>query len=129
MKRKDAARFERELKARGVYKPFVSKDGDILAVESYPLTVYVGAETVDPEQGPFQPLKLSDCSLPREGREPVVREGRLYLGQSAAQIIAAMLLAEFPTAHARALAQDSAWLKDAKAPGLVRLGGIDHVLE
>ena len=107
MTRKDATRLERELRAREVYKPYVGADTENIYVESYPLTAIIRkAIEVDPQLGPYQHVKLTDCTLPRLGLDSTVRFERLYVGQVLQQHVAAWLLSLHAEAHARSIEQD-----------------------
>ena len=107
MTRAVAVRMERDLRARGVYKPYVSMDGEVLSIESYPLTVYISPGGCDPQEGPYHVMKMRDCTLARDGRDTLVRVQRLYMGQLPCQFASLMLLAAHAEAHARSVAQDS----------------------
>ena len=110
MTRKTAVRIERDLRARGVYKPYVSADTEgRVFVESYPLTATVThAATVDPEMGPFDNIKVTDCSLARIGLDNVLTVARVFLGQPVFQRVGELLLAFHEHSFARALEQDTA---------------------
>ncbi len=108
MTRKNAATIERRLKARGVYRPYVSMDGDVLAIESYPLTCYVRQGTVDPEMGPATCLKHNDCTLPRIGQEATIATRRIFIGQDMESHVAQFLMDFHAPAYDRALSQDRA---------------------
>ncbi len=107
MTRRDAAKWERDLKARGVYRPFVSQDGDRMAIESYPLTVYITPGGCDPSEGPYHVMKMRDCTLAREGKDTLVRTQRLYMGQDVRQHASLMLLSAHAEAHARSTEQEA----------------------
>jgi len=106
MTQKQARKTEQILKSRGVYKPYVSMDGAVLFVESYPLTAVVTSGAVDPEMGPFQCVKITDCSLPRIGQDAVVSTDRVFLGQDLLGRVAALLASFHTAAHSRAEQQD-----------------------
>ena len=107
MTRKTALTIERRLKAHGVYRPYVASDSDgRLFAESYPLTVMVVNSGCDPDAGPFHTLKLTDCSLPRIGQDPVITTRRVFFGQPMEQHIAQLLTDFHGPAYERASAQD-----------------------
>jgi hypothetical protein len=108
MTRKEAIRHERSLRARGVYKPYVSMDGARLLIESYPLTAAVSPGPCDPELGPIQCVKVTDCTLPRIGEDSTVTTFRVFLGQDLLARVAESLLSFHGPAHARAIAQEDA---------------------
>jgi hypothetical protein len=108
MTKKDSRRHEQRLAAIGVYKPFVSANDSGLCVESYPLTALIAPGGCDPETGPFQTYKISDCSLARIGQDPVVTTGRIMIGQDALAIVGNYLAGFHAPAYARAKEQDDA---------------------
>ncbi len=108
MTRKEAVRIEQRLRARGVYKPYVSMDDGRLFIESYPLTVIVTNGAIDPEMGPVTCLKLNDCTLPRIGQDATITTQRVFLGQDTEAHAANLLMDYHEKAHARAIIQESA---------------------
>lgn len=106
MTRKQATLLERVLRQRGVYRPFVSMDGEILSIESYPLTAYVRPGAVDPEMGPVQCVRISDCTRSRDGLDSTLTTARVFIGQDVIQMCAQLLLDFHEKAHARAMEQD-----------------------
>ena len=108
MTRKNAALIERRLRARGVYKPYVSMDGDALMVESYPLTIYARQGACDPEMGPVTCLKLNDCTLPRIGQDATITTRRVFLGQDIETHIAQLLMDFHAPSYTRAQEQEHA---------------------
>jgi hypothetical protein len=108
MTRQTARINERRLRASGVYKPYVSVDGNRLFIESYPLTAIVTDGGCDPEQGPVQNVKITDCTLPRLGLDPVISTFRLFMGQDVCQHVGAALRGFHGPAHARAVEQERA---------------------
>lgn len=107
MTRTEAKKIEARLKARNVYKPFVSMTDNVVTVESYPLTVYVRTGEVDPDQGPVTILRMTDCTLARMGRDTRVTERRVLFGQDPEQHIARLILDYHGPAHARATRQET----------------------
>jgi hypothetical protein len=108
MTRKQAIRIERDLKARGVYKPFVSTDGDLMYVESYPLTAIIRDGGCDPEMGPAQNIKITDCSLARTGQDSTITTARAFMcsGPNVIRLVAELLVSFHGPAHERAVQQD-----------------------
>jgi hypothetical protein len=106
MTRKQATLLERVLRQRGVYRPYVSMDADVLAIESYPLTAYVRPGAVDPEMGPVQCVRISDCTRSRDGLDSTLTTARVFIGQDVIQTCAQLLLDFHGPAHARAMEQD-----------------------
>jgi hypothetical protein len=107
MTRKQAILIERVLRARGVYRPDVSAEGERMFVESYPLTAIVENGPCDPEMGPVQKIKVTDCSLSRIGQDPVLTTDRVFIGQDLIARITEHLLAFHEVSYARAKEQDS----------------------
>jgi len=99
--------MERALRARGVYKPYVSMDMERLYIESYPLTAII-TSGFDPEQGPTQNVKITDCTLPRIGQDATITTLRLFIGQDVCQHVGQALMDFHGPAHARATEQDRA---------------------
>lgn len=108
MTRKNAGLIERRLRARGVYRPYVTMEDSVLCVESYPLTCYVRDGLVDPEQGPVKCLKLNDCTLPRIGQDATIATHRVFMGQDLEQHIAQFLMDFHGPAYERAQEQERA---------------------
>ncbi len=81
-------------------------------VESYPLTVYL-ANGLDPEEGPYHRLRLTDSSLPRIGQDSVVTTCKCYLGQDVETHIARLLIDYHQPAYDRATEQDNAAYRKA----------------
>lgn len=81
-----------------------------MVIESYPLTVYVGTGALDPEMGPTQTYKVTDCSLPRIGQDSTITTGRIFFGQDVIARVACLLLDYHGPAYERAHAQDAAAL-------------------
>jgi len=108
MNRKTFVSMERRLRASGVYKPYVSVDSDRLYIESYPLTAIVTNGGCDPEKGPVQNVKITDCTLPRLGLDPVISTFRLFMGQDVCQHVGAALRGFHGPAHTRAVEQERA---------------------
>ena len=106
MTRKAAGLLERVLRQRGVYKPFVSKDGERLVVESYPLTAYITDGGCDAEMGPAQNVKVVDCSLARIGQDSTLTTFRVFVGQDVLQMVADYLVGFHGPAYVRAVEQD-----------------------
>lgn len=104
--------MEKELRAQGVHKPFVSVDGDVMHIESYPLNAIVKDGGCDPEQGPFQTVKLTDYSLTRPTSDsPLTTDStitsvRVYLGSPLLRVVARLMVQYHADAHARSKAQE-----------------------
>lgn len=105
MTRKQAVVIERQLRAVGVYKPYVSTTDDVLYFESYPLTAVI-KNGFDTEMGPLHTVKITDCSLSRIGADPVLTTCRVFLGQDLVGVVGHLLMDFHEKAYARASAQD-----------------------
>jgi hypothetical protein len=112
MTRKQASRIERNLKACGVYRPYVEGDKEAMYIESYPLNVII-RDGQDGLRGPFQSVRVNDSTLPRLGQDATVAEWRVYFGQDLCSHVSALLASLHPVAYARAKEQDSAALERA----------------
>jgi hypothetical protein len=88
----------------GVYKPYVSMDGSALLIDR----ILSADCAVDPEIGPTQCVKVTDCTLPRIGQDPTITTFRLLLGQDALGRVAESLLSFHQMAYARAMEQEAA---------------------
>jgi hypothetical protein len=122
MTRKQAVRIEKELRARGIHKPYVSpaiertgvdsfEQGKAWEIESYPL----GARIVpgfDKELGPTWKVTVNACSLPRIGQDARIAE--LTLGQDTTQHVAAILLHLHPEAYERAKRQEQGFIEQSR---------------
>ena len=106
MTKAESRKIEIRLRARGVYKPYVSVSDGVLAVESYPLTVYVQAGPCDPEMGPVTCLKLNDCTLPRIGQDATITTRRIFIGQDVETHVAQLLMDFHAPAYERAKEQE-----------------------
>ena len=94
--------MERALRARGVYKPYVSMDMERLYIESYPLTATI-TSGFDPQN-----VKITDCTLPRIGQDATITTLRLFIGQDVCQHVGQALMDFHGPAHTRAVEQDRA---------------------
>lgn len=103
MTRKNAIKTEKELKARGVYKPYVTQDGDTFLFESYPLTARIKG-VFDTERGPVMNVTITDCSL----NYAKVASVNLHFGQDTISNVAPLLISLHPEAYARAKEQERA---------------------
>jgi hypothetical protein len=101
MTRKDAIKAEKDLKARGVYKPYVSQDGDSFIFESYPLEARIKG-VFDSERGPMMNVTVKDVSQ----NYAVVATINLDFGQHTVQHVAPLLVSLHPEAFARAKAKE-----------------------
>jgi hypothetical protein len=98
---------ERELKARGVYKPYVSEDNGFTYIESYPLQASI-FQCFSTEEGLHSSITIYDYSLPRIGQDAKVDHTFTKCGQDVLQRVAELLKEWHPAAYARAKAQDVA---------------------
>lgn len=115
--RRRCARVERELKALGVHKPYMTlgdwvyRDtvalGQNFEVESYPLTARAKAE-YSAEVGACYRITVSDCSLPRIGQDAKVAERVLDACSNLVRPIAEILTHLHAEAYTRAKAQEAA---------------------
>ena len=105
MTRKKAIEVENQLKARGVYKPYVTEENKIFLFESYPLTARVGG-VFDIENGPMMNITVTDCTLPRIDKDATIATINLYLGQDTVQHVAALLVKFHAESHARSKEQE-----------------------
>jgi hypothetical protein len=108
MTRQHCRMMERRLRGDGVYKPYVSFDSERLYIESYPLTAIVTNGGWDSEEGPVQNVKITDCTLPRLGLDPLIWTFRLFMGQDVCQHVSAALKRFHGPAHTRAIEQERA---------------------
>lgn len=106
---KQQRQFERELRLRGVRKPYVTIESGRVIIESYPLTVFVTQHHCT-EMGPYQYLKLNDCGKARLGEDATIETHRVYMGQCLVSHVAQLILDFFPQAYERAHKQDGAAL-------------------
>jgi hypothetical protein len=106
MVKKVARRIERDLKARGVYKPYVTEDNGHLYVESYPLHARIFA-VFSTEEGPHHSITIYDDSLARLGENTKIDHTFTRFGVAPIQAAAELLKAHHPEAYARAKRQDS----------------------
>lgn len=106
MTRKAAAQIERQLKARGVYKPFVSEDSGFTYVESYPLTAMI-MPVFSTEEGPHASIRITDHSLIRLGEDGRIDHTFTKFGQDVLGITANLLALHHASSYARAKAQDA----------------------
>ena len=112
MTRKHAALIERRLKGLGVYRPYVSADSEgRVFVESYPLTAVITHGACDPEFGPAECVKVTDCTLARIGQDSTVTTSRVFIGQDVIGRVSEHLTALWDSAHARSVEQDYAALQ------------------
>jgi len=112
MTRKAAVAVEQRLRALGVYRPYVSADSEgRVFVESYPLTAVITHGACDPEMGPTECVKVTDCTLPRLGQDSTVTTSRVFIGQAVIGRVAEHFLAFWDVAHARSVEQDYDALK------------------
>lgn len=110
MTRKTASRIEGDLKAQGVYKPYVSQDEDkSLVIESYPLTARCNPGWVSYDHGPYTLVKITDYSLQREGKPSTVILLSVLLGSPLDSAVASIFRALHGAAYQRAKAQESSW--------------------
>jgi hypothetical protein len=109
MTRKQATLLERKLRAVGVYKPYVGADNTTgtAFVESYPLTAIITPGPVDPEMGPVQNIKITDCTLARIGQDSVLTTSRVFIGQDLIQRVSELLMDFHGPAHERSIKQDA----------------------
>ena len=112
MTRKAASILERQLKAYGVYKPYVSQDGGFTSIESYPLSASM-FEVFSAEEGPHWSITVYDCSLARIGMDSKIDHTFTRFGQDVIAQAAKLLKAHHTEAYARAKQQDTAALATA----------------
>jgi hypothetical protein len=105
MTRKEAVRIERRLRARGVYRPYVTERDGTLCIESYPLAVYVTPGEFDPESGPTTDLRLVDYTLVKIG-DSTVTIMCIHVGQDIEQHASRLLIDHHADAYARAQIED-----------------------
>lgn len=105
LSRQEAVRLERRLKLYGVYKPYVTMDAGTMYVESYPLTASVRSG-FDEEKGPLHTVKVTDCTLPRLGRDATLTTSRVFMGQDILNHVAHQLMDFHGPAHERSVQQD-----------------------
>jgi hypothetical protein len=109
MTRQHCRMMERRLRGDGVYKPYVTSDFEgRVHIESYPLNAIVTDGGCDPEEGPALNVKVTDCTLPRLGLDPVISTFRLFMGQDVCQHVGAALRGFHGPAHTRAVEQERA---------------------
>jgi len=125
MNRKQASRIEKELRARGVHKPYVSPviertgldsfaQGKGWEIDSYPLSARI-VPGFDKELGPTWQVTVNDCSLPRIGQDARVAERVLTMGQPITQHVADILLHLHREAYERAKGQEQAAMARSRA--------------
>ena len=105
MTRAIAVKIERRLRGIGVYKPYVTAQGDRLEIESYPLTAII-TTGFDDEMGPTHNVKITDCTMARLGQSTTISTMRVFIGQDLIGTVGQLLVDFHAPAYARACEQD-----------------------